>query len=385
MLSRPLALCLLALVLAGPALAAPARIQLTEASGQVRLAIQAGRRVKHHLRTVRSPGAMLLLEVSPVRLRQGQQFSVQRGLIESISVSQSGPESIQVRVKVLNLPRYQVLSSSQGLTLVLSPTEMAPQASSPRTVAPSGRAVATTPPRPSAATTPAAPAPSQPVAVAPPTGAPPAAQPAAASPPTGTPPSTPSGAPAPQGGATPSPPSSRPVALTPQAGAAPSPSPAQPAAYTTRTYSLSVEKADLAGTLRGLAREMGLKPVIDPSVQGVVSVNFTGVDADTALRTVLAGTPYRYEIADGALVVGRGSVSSVSPAPAPAPPALGTALARDYFPVQNRPAREVMEALRTVIPEVSYEVDERLNIIMVAGSPADLERVRKILDQISAK
>ena len=45
----------------------------------------------------------------------------------------------------------------------------------------------------------------------------------------------------------------------------------------------------------------------------------------------------------------------------------------------------VMAQVRTVVPNVRYTVDDRLNIIMAEGSAADIDRLTKILQSSSAK
>ncbi|CAN0059765.1 unnamed protein product, partial [Phaeothamnion confervicola] len=56
-----------------------------------------------------------------------------------------------------------------------------------------------------------------------------------------------------------------------------------------------------------------------------------------------------------------------------------------YFPIKDKKAVDVLDAVRKAVPGLTYTLDERLNQIIAEGEPSDLERLRKLLVKVSAK
>ena len=75
---------------------------------------------------------------------------------------------------------------------------------------------------------------------------------------------------------------------------------------------------------------------------------------------------------------------TVTPSPATSPVA-SAKLVREYFPFKNKSAEKAMAAAQLAFPNVTYVVDPVLNILMVEGTPQDLEQLEKFLRAQSPK
>jgi DNA polymerase elongation subunit (family B) len=60
-------------------------------------------------------------------------------------------------------------------------------------------------------------------------------------------------------------------------------------------------------------------------------------------------------------------------------------LKSEYFPIHDKRAVDLMEVVRKAVPGPSYTLEERLNQILVEGEPAEIERVRKLLQAVGSK
>ena len=163
-----------------------------------------------------------------------------------------------------------------------------------------------------------------------------------------------------------------------------------------RTYSMVFTGQDLAEILRNLAEDLGLRAVLDPAVKGPVATTIANLDAASALEAILRtqSTPFTFEVKDGQLRVFPSRPRSAAPqgllpTPAPAPASVVTpptpslpdsaAQARAVFPIHGRQAGAVAEGLKALYPQVVFQVDERLNVILVEGEPDQVEQIRKVL------
>jgi type II secretory pathway component GspD/PulD (secretin) len=153
---------------------------------------------------------------------------------------------------------------------------------------------------------------------------------------------------------------------------------------------------DLAEILRNLAEDLGLRAVLDPAVKGPVATTIANLDAASALEAILRtqSTPFAFEVKDGQLRVFPSRPRTAAPQPLPPTPAPGpapvvtpptsslpdnTSQARAVFPIHGRQAGAVAEGLKALYPQVVFQVDERLNVILVEGEPDQVEQIRKVL------
>ena len=127
-----------------------------------------------------------------------------------------------------------------------------------------------------------------------------------------------------------------------------------------------------------MAKQAGLKAEIPDSLTGSTSVSLTDIPIEIALDTVLGSKlgEYRYEITPTTLKI-------LASTPAVHPTAGGVAY--EYYPFRDKNARDMMEAVKLAIPNLTYQVDERLNILLAQGDPADLDRLTKLLQSMSQK
>ncbi len=415
-----------------PALAAPARpaassglpsvqVQVHDVGEQIKLVMDWKGQVAAHVRSALGGHGQMVIRLSPARLEGGnRKLPVRRGLIGVIEAVQIDATTVRILIPVMAPPVYtsSTRGPAGGLQLLISTMEVDRGASSP---APQPAATASPSPAPQPAAT-ASPSPApQPAATASPSPAP---QPAAtASPsPAPQPAATASPSPAPQPAAMASPsPAPQPAAMAspspaPQPAAMASPSPApQPAAMASpspaprtaaapgsqalpdRSYSMVFTGQDLAEILSNLAEDLGLRPVLDPAVKGPVATTLANLDAASALEAILRtqSTPFAFEVKDGQLRVFPSrprpqtspAAGATAPAPAPQPAVTGArpevgrdpTRAQAFFPIQGRKAATVVEGLKSLYPQALFQVDERLNVILVEAEPNQLEQIRKVL------
>lgn len=287
--------------------------------------------------------------------------------------------TVMTNVPGSGLPSVQVGSTAHSHPVAAEPVRPKPH---PAAVAPV---------KPIAIVAPAPP----PVVAPPPPSKPPAApvatpRPVAVAPKPALPASRPVAAPV----APPAP--SRPAAQPPVAVVAPArPAPVAPTAVVRpaapvnpgdRLVSLTYPSGDLAGALRALARAAGLQAQIDPGVKGSVTESFTEIPLNKAVSSILGKQTelYHYEITSSSLVVTASGDSAGGSTLHPNLPG-NRGLVSDYFPIRQKPVAEVYQAAHRAFPELTYQVDERLNVLFAEGEPSVMERLRKVLQGVSAK
>lgn len=144
---------------------------------------------------------------------------------------------------------------------------------------------------------------------------------------------------------------------------------------------------DLRPVLESLAAQAGLKAEIDSNVSGNVYQGFREVPLNKIVSTILGqqSTLYDYSITDTTLKVtapaGAGKTIQLSPTAA-TPAGSGTS---EYFPIRDKVAAEILDAVRKQVPSLTYTLDERLNQILVEGDAQEIERLRKLLQAVTNK
>ena len=332
-------------VLAAPARpAVPVQVQVHDVGEQIKLVLDWKGQVKTHVRSALNGQKRMVISLTPARLEGGnRKLPVRRGLIGVIDAVQLDPTTVRVTIPVMAPPVYS--SSGRGpaggMNLFISTMEVDRGSS-----APAPKTADSPAPKPEPAVSPA-PAPKPEPAVSP--------------------------APAPK--------------PTASSGSQDLPD---------RTYSMVFTGQDLAEILRNLAEDLGLRAVLDPAVKGPVATTIANLDAASALEAILRtqSTPFAFEVKDGQLRVFPSRPRSAAPQPLPPTPAPGpapvvtpptsslpdnTSQARAVFPIHGRQAGAVAEGLKALYPQVVFQVDERLNVILVEGEPDQVEQIRKVL------
>ncbi len=314
--------------------------------------------------------SVLAIEVTPATLKPGtvKKMAVDKGLIQTVNLEQRG-NSVTVKLTVISRPKLLKSNLEAGgrkLTLSYSTADIA--SSKPAgfaSVAPGKPSRPATAPR----TGPAVPAirPSSPTV-------------------------TSSSSTVPVRPLTPS------TNTVPVAPVASNPGTGGP------LISLTFSNASLDDVFAKIAAEAGLAVDISPDVEGNYSGSFANKPLTDVLREVAAGRNLLCYVVNGTLKVSvmDGGVST-NPADPSVPPTIDSTptvapvasvpdpvlpagpLSREYYPIRTGQARDVMAQVRTVVPNVRYTVDDRLNIIMAEGSAADIDRLTKILQSSSAK
>ncbi|MGE0489883.1 MAG: hypothetical protein AB7S38_11825 [Vulcanimicrobiota bacterium] len=164
--------------------------------------------------------------------------------------------------------------------------------------------------------------------------------------------------------------------VTPTPRPAPAPAPAKPSG---KSVSLTLNNVAIREAITAMATQTGLKAEIPDSLTGSTSVSLTDIPLEIALDTVLGGKlgEYRYEITPSTLRILASGGVTVHPT--------AGGVAYEYYPFRDKSARDMMEAVKLAIPNLTYQVDDRLNILLAQGDPADLDRLTKLLQSMSQK
>lgn len=153
--------------------------------------------------------------------------------------------------------------------------------------------------------------------------------------------------------------------------------------------------------LSTLAKQAKVELRLDPTVAGSVNTAFQNVPLDQAVDKLLAvfgpsvSTTYEGQY----LVVRRQpsqtptSTTSTAPPPTAAPPTVSSAApttsetgqSSEYFPFKDKDATKMMEAAQKAVPGLRYSVDPLLNILLVEGSPEEIERLNQLIRAMSPK
>ena len=152
-----------------------------------------------------------------------------------------------------------------------------------------------------------------------------------------------------------------------------------------RPVSFTYNGGDLAGALTALAKVAGIEAQIDPSVRGYVNASYTDVPLNQVITSILGKQTelYQYKLTSTSLqVFGGGAPGGATVHPVAS---LSGGTVSDYFPVKQKPVAEVYQAVMRTFPELTYQVDERLNVLFAEGDPVVMERLRKLLQNVSAK
>lgn len=215
-----------------------------------------------------------------------------------------------------------------------------------------------------------------------------------------------------------------------------------------KLVSLDLVNADLIYVLKILAKELGMNIVTDPSVQGSVTMTLKDVPASGALNLVVKMSGYDYKKVDNTIVVGDPKLLATIPSnimqikkgneitqaiplehakaadissmvsssypdskiqadprgtalivtadpesmkairsfvsqldydvPAPVPPRT------EIIALKGAKGEEVLPILQKLVPTLSYDVDKRLNALVLTGDEGSLSLCKDYLEQLDA-
>jgi type IV pilus secretin PilQ/predicted competence protein len=104
-------------------------VKVSDGSGTLRVEIGANGAVKHRSRTLDQPQKLIVVDIFPAVLGSNVRttFDVNKGLVEKVRVKQYNDTTVRVYVEVISHPEYKVMTAngSRGLTLAVSTAQMA--------------------------------------------------------------------------------------------------------------------------------------------------------------------------------------------------------------------------------------------------------------------
>ncbi len=145
------------------------------------------------------------------------------------------------------------------------------------------------------------------------------------------------------------------------------PAPAGPSAP--GRISLEFRNGELADVLSALARACGINIVTDASVKGTVTVRLLDLSCEEALRFILEANNLGFRRIGRNLII----MSADKLVPPPETPEAIT------YTIGFSVAKDVADAVRASVPGIRVTQDVRSNQIVVVGTQAQHEEVRKIL------
>ncbi len=415
--------CLIVAGMLAPAYAAPAtvsEVKVTDGTGTLKVEVLSNGAISNRTKTLSQPRKMIVVDLYPAVLGKSAKTSVDvnRGLVEKVRLVQYSDTTVRMYVDCISLPVYKVVSEGgRGVTVAISSAMMseAKDPKAPTTVAQTPEVTPRPQPRPQPHVTSPRPQPR------------PVARPASAMEPVSAPVS----------------------ALRPRR-------PAQ-RAYVPKPKLVSVDfvNADLVYVIKVLGKEMNKNVVVDPTVEGSVTVTLKSVPVEGALalilkmqenpydykvlndqRTIVVASPEKLgEIADNIMGTAKardaavGSVRqefileaapsakvveflqgqylnvkfvphptmngfyAVGPkkdilsiktelpnldrVPEPPPPPQREFMYVKYGDIQN-----VQNLLKTLVPDLQYNADERLGMLIVEGTPSAIDQAKQLLAEL---
>jgi type II secretory pathway component GspD/PulD (secretin) len=153
----------------------------------------------------------------------------------------------------------------------------------------------------------------------------------------------------------------------------PTPAPGAPAPPSAPgRITMEFRATELADILSALAKVCNINIVTDASVKGLVTVRLIDLSCEEALRFILEANSLGFRRIGRNLII----MSAEKLAPPPETPETIT------YAVDFGVAKDVADAIRASIPGIRVTQDARSNAIVVLGTAAQHEEVRKILTSL---
>ncbi|MDQ7849216.1 MAG: AMIN domain-containing protein [Armatimonadota bacterium] len=132
---------------------------------------------------------------------------------------------------------------------------------------------------------------------------------------------------------------------------------------------VDLRNAEIADVLSALAKLCGFNIVTDGSVKGAITVRLVDVTCDEALRFILDANNLAFRRVGNNLLVM--AAEKLAPPPEVPEPVI--------YPLGFADAEKVRAAIAASVPGVRVAIDQRTNTLIVFGTTAQHEQVRKIL------
>ena len=104
-------------------------VKVSDSSGTLQVEIGASGSVKHRAKTLSKPQKLIVVDIFPAVIGENVRtsFDVNQGLVEKVRVKQYNDNTVRVYVDVISHPEYKVMTSSgsRGLTLAINTSQIA--------------------------------------------------------------------------------------------------------------------------------------------------------------------------------------------------------------------------------------------------------------------
>ncbi len=338
--------CLCCLVLASPIWAqasAPSPVEWSVQISGDTLNIEAKTAAPQPTQRLNGSPSFLELTFPKAKMASsGLTKAVDRGLVQKVQTIQDG-QGTSVRIFVMSKPKATLTKTADGYRYSIRMSEPAAPASASAKPA---KPAANKPPAPVAQPQPPVAQPQPPVAQP----QPPVAQP---QPPVAQP--------------------QPPVATTAPSGR-----------DTRQPITIVFQNKPIGEALAELAHQAGYTAQLDPALSGVVNLSLSDVPFEDALTLLLE--PYGASVTSsiGSQSITVRKVAATAPA-APSASTTSEGVVLEYYPFSTKDAQKMMDAVSKAVPELTYQVDPTLNVLLVQGPREHVLRLGELLKKMSSK
>jgi type II secretory pathway component GspD/PulD (secretin) len=134
-------------------------------------------------------------------------------------------------------------------------------------------------------------------------------------------------------------------------------------------------------TLVRLGKQFGVNIVVEPAVQGRVTLTLRGATLDQALTAIVTPMGFRYQVLHGVVIVdARRLASTARPVSLPSPPIAPTVLTLTTIHVDR-----AAKVLRGLFPHDRVTVNRDANVIIAIAPPDDITSMRAVLAGIDVQ
>ena len=143
-----------------------------------------------------------------------------------------------------------------------------------------------------------------------------------------------------------------------------------------KRYSVEFRNADLREALQFLAKVAGINIMIPEDVTGVVSTSFGSTSIEDAINSIVKANGLDYAVEHGIWRVGKGDQFTTA----------GEDLKTETFRMKYASAADLTAKVKELLTSRgSVLADERTNSLIVRERPANIENVRRFLDDIDVR
>ncbi len=145
------------------------------------------------------------------------------------------------------------------------------------------------------------------------------------------------------------------------------------------TVSLELAGANLVDVVRLIGYKLGWNLVIDPKVEGTVTIKLKNVDAERALRIILATQGYSYKKVGNIVYVGPSD--KVESLKVEEVEELGPTKVQ-VIPLENAEAKDIEPIIKSTYPKAEVQVDEATNSIILKAPVKLIPEIRDLIGQL---